>query len=170
MMRKYPALAVVACDGVGHGVVIWHLGLQHEIEDGGLYELSDLGLDDAPQGISVWDGHIIWTRSSSTPDSPAEDDCELVGEFRDPTPEEWACIQCDHSPFESRRCQHAEEVGGIYFHEGGQVEEPWTIQCDNVAVQNGLCVVHREVGTEQRLCDILSELPPLGLVVNRGKS
>lgn len=53
-----PSLAVVACRG-GRGVVLWYgrgPSLAFEIEEGGSLGLDDLGLDDAPDGISIWTG------------------------------------------------------------------------------------------------------------------
>ncbi len=57
-----PALAVVASDGRGNGAVLWTVGahLNLEIEEMGLHRLDELWLDDAPLGISVWEGKGIW--------------------------------------------------------------------------------------------------------------
>jgi len=48
----------------GQGCVLAYGGgatLRYEIEQEGLHALDDLGLDDAPEGISVWEGRYITT-------------------------------------------------------------------------------------------------------------
>lgn len=88
-----PSLAVVACDGGGNGCVLWTAGpaMRFEIIESGLRDLSDLGLDDAPEGISVWAGRIY--------SDPRDDDSELRGEFRSPTIDEWAAIMRGECPW-----------------------------------------------------------------------
>jgi hypothetical protein len=91
-----PMRVVVACrDGVGCVLyatgehwVWWHSGV-------GNYRLAPHGLDDAPDGISVWEGHI----DSWGPDRNGEYDAEPRGVYRTPTTEEWMAIIGGYSPF-----------------------------------------------------------------------
>ncbi len=94
-----PSLAVVASDGQGEGAVLWTVGahLNLEMEEIGLYRLDELGLDNAPLGISVWEGKGVWSRGPW--EHPQDGDMELVGEFRDPTKLEWAFIKDNECPW-----------------------------------------------------------------------
>jgi hypothetical protein len=91
--------ALVACDGDGHGCVLQYVGagLQYMLEEGAGRELVDLGFDDAPDGISVWEGRLatseMWT------DCGREYDCELVGTFRELTDDEWASLRRNECPW-----------------------------------------------------------------------
>ena len=89
------SLAVVACDGNGHGCVLFTVGphIAAELEDVGRV-LGDIGLDDAPAGISVWQGRYISSRNYW-----GVVDGSLEGEFRNPTPAEWAEIQRNKNPW-----------------------------------------------------------------------
>jgi hypothetical protein len=86
-----PSLAVIACRG-GAGVVLYSAGphVESMIDGGGSRLLDDLGLDDAPDGISVWEGGIKSVHIN-TPDA-YEYDAWLEGTFREPTGEEWQAI------------------------------------------------------------------------------
>ena len=140
-MASYPALAVVASDGEGRGAVLWHVGIR-EIDDYGYGDLGDLGFDDAGQGISIFDGHMVWTKSPSTPDHPEEDDFELIGEYRDPTDAEWNDLRAGKNPFENRRCMHAEEGAVTDISLDGEETDSFIVRCDDVAVHDGLCEKH----------------------------
>lgn len=78
--------AVVAHAGDGEGVVLWQTGphLQVQVDLCGPC-LMDLDLDDAPLGISVWEGRYIQGRPE--------------GYFRRPTPAEGRCIIDNRCPF-----------------------------------------------------------------------
>lgn len=93
---------VVACDGKGNGCVLWYAGasLANEIEEGGLVHLGDLGLDDAPNGISVWEGRYFWTRGPY--EYPDDGDSYPSGKFRDPTEEEWQKIRAGRCPWKGK--------------------------------------------------------------------
>lgn len=95
-----PSLAVVACN-CGDGAILWYVGghLAFEIEEGYGNQLGDLGLDHAPHGISIWEGKVIYTQSEHFEGS-MECDSDTVGEFRRPTPEEWAKIQEGCNPWD----------------------------------------------------------------------
>jgi hypothetical protein len=68
------------------------------VKDAGVSRLDDLGLDDAPEGISIWEG-IIKTSHTNTPDAN-EYESWLAGDFRDPTPEEWEAIRKNECPWD----------------------------------------------------------------------
>jgi hypothetical protein len=91
--------AVIA-NGKDHGCVLYYLGrsIAAEIEDAGLSELSDLGLDDAPRGISIWEGVYVFTPGSF--EYPAEGDSNPSGSFRPPTDDEWTAIRQGHCPWD----------------------------------------------------------------------
>lgn len=96
---KRKSLAVCASDG-DDGCVLWTVGphVQFDITEGGLgNKLSDLGLDDAPIGISVWEGKTAGGARTWEGDY---DDTYLVGTFRAPTDEEWAAIREGRCPWD----------------------------------------------------------------------
>jgi hypothetical protein len=95
-----PSQAVVA-NGPHGGCVLFYTGsaLEYEICEAGLTDLSDLGLDDAPDGISIWKG-VLRCWEVNTPDCH-EYESELIGDFRTPTTEEWAAICQGKSPWSS---------------------------------------------------------------------
>jgi hypothetical protein len=92
-----PSKAVVANMGVG--CALWTIGphVQSMIDNLG-HALQDLGLDDAPDGISVWEG-VLKTVHIVLPDAN-EDESWLEGSFREPTEEEWSFIKQNRCPWE----------------------------------------------------------------------
>lgn len=66
-------------------------GIENEIDECGLYDLDELGLDDAPEGLSIWEG-TLHTRRVGNPMDGEEWEGELVGGFRPLSPEEWAVV------------------------------------------------------------------------------
>lgn len=81
----------------GDGMIVDFVGghLSNEIEASSHF-LGDLGLDDAPDGISIWEGWYWYFGDDG--------DSEARGEFRDPTDEEWEVIKAggcpwDHGPY-----------------------------------------------------------------------
>lgn len=95
------SLAVIASDGKD-GCVLWtaspHVRL--EIEECNMYSLADLGLDDAPWGISVWVGKYVY-HNNSNPLGPDEGgDSEPKGVFRSPTDDEWIAIREGRCPWD----------------------------------------------------------------------
>lgn len=97
-----PSLAVIACDGGGQGCVLWTVGphVTSMIDEAGVRELDLLGLDDAPEGISIWEGSIK-TVHHHTPDMN-EYDSSLEGSFRTPTNEEWESIRKNECPWDEK--------------------------------------------------------------------
>lgn len=101
--NENPSRAVVALGqdsqgGPATGCVLWHVGhhIHQEIEVVGV-DLSNLGLDDAPIGISIWEGIFLYNKSGY----PGEEELDAVasGSFRAPTPEEWNLIQQNKAPW-----------------------------------------------------------------------
>lgn len=93
--------AVVANAKSG-GVVLWYVGyhLYEEIEIAQLVDLDDLGLEEAPEGISIWEGIYGYTYDS---DSGKIDLTEPEGDFREPTEEEWSVIKQGKPPWDERQ-------------------------------------------------------------------
>jgi len=94
-----PSKAVIANVG-GDGVVLWYVGghLDYEINEAGMgVDLCNLGLDDAPEGLSVWEGKYIGHKHETMDGTEYETEC--VGEFRDPTEDEWELIRQNVCPW-----------------------------------------------------------------------
>lgn len=91
--------AVIASRG-GHGAILWFRGsaIEHELDAVG-GDLSDMGLDDAPDGISIWEGTYVTIRGGGEYDG--DYDSEPSGKFRTPTDEEWVAIRENRSPWAS---------------------------------------------------------------------
>ena len=69
-------------------------GIEGEIDEHGIHDLDDLGLDDAPLGLSVWEGTAAYWQSGNPMDG-LEWNAELRGAFRVLTSDEWARVaQC----------------------------------------------------------------------------
>lgn len=89
----------VVVNGKSKGIVLWWSGtrIEMEVDEGGLEELGDLGLDDAPFGVSIWEGDFYWERGGF--EHPEDGDMHPKGKFRQPTADEWSAIQKQESPF-----------------------------------------------------------------------
>lgn len=100
---KHDSIALIASNG-NHGCVMAHhgSGIEYEIEAIGDGPLEDFGLDDAPEGLSIWEGYLHATGGRSM----FEDDYEtsLEGEFRDLTDEEWALLKETGVPWKYEPC------------------------------------------------------------------
>jgi hypothetical protein len=92
------SLAVIACDGKGNGAVLWTVGphVRLEMDEGGLRDLGDLGLDDAPAGVSIWVGRYVTDGGGYCNE---EADTYPKGGFRAPTDEEWTAIREGRCPW-----------------------------------------------------------------------
>lgn len=102
-----PSYAVVACDGHGNGCVLYTGGPAVACELSEVSrDLSDIGLDDAPRGLSVWCGKAVTNRSG---EYGQETDFELVGQFRSLTPEEQTAVLAGRSPWDEKDWGVAEE-------------------------------------------------------------
>jgi hypothetical protein len=89
-----PSRVLVAM-GPHRGAVLEYQGsgISNEIAEGGLYDLDELGLDDAPAGLSVWEGDYIWEDGwFEGYRSPENGEAHPHGKFRPLTPKEWAAL------------------------------------------------------------------------------
>ena len=95
------SVAVIGSNGNGHGTLVWWAGghLALEINEYGFSDLGDLGLDDCPIGIWVWEGKYIYHSGVNCEGIDVGGDAEPKGEFRKPTDEEWAAIREGRSPW-----------------------------------------------------------------------
>jgi hypothetical protein len=90
---------LVIASNNGTGCVLYAIGSCWEVnyEGVGSYCLVDNGLDDAPDGISIWEGKLE-TKFS------LEGDCDtfLAGEFRELTEEEWKLLAKGEAPWDEK--------------------------------------------------------------------
>ncbi len=102
------SLAVIACRN-GEGSVLWWVGghIDFELSESGMVSLGDLGLDNAPEGISVWDGVYVFHEDTSYFDNDGGE-TEAVGDFRVPTDEEWEHIKRNECPWDANEWMEAE--------------------------------------------------------------
>lgn len=82
-------IALVCNNHQGHGFVLAvkpATVLANEVETIGT-ALADLGLDDAPWGVSIWEGTATWAGGEMYygMDGPADSYAEYTGAFRDLT-------------------------------------------------------------------------------------
>lgn len=94
-----PCRCVVANRDDGTGIVLWtnNYVMAEEVSCCSPV-LSDLGLDDAPVGISIWEGRVV-SRQVGNPFDGYEYDTELEGTFRRPNDHEWTSIMEGKSPW-----------------------------------------------------------------------
>jgi len=92
-----PSFAVVANRECGTGCVLFTGGpaVPCDMDQLGGH-LADLGLDNAPPGVSVWEGTVRCWRDRES----GADDSELVGTFRPPNDAEWDAIRRGVSPWD----------------------------------------------------------------------
>lgn len=92
-----PSRAVIASDGTD-GVVLWWVGGDlWAVFESGVRSLEELGLDDAPHGLSVWEGHYVNTVGGDPESSP---DVEPKGTFRDLDDDEAAAVLERRNPWD----------------------------------------------------------------------
>lgn len=92
---KWTPSRVLVAAGPHRGAVLEYegSGISNEIDEAGLYELDELGLDDAPRGLSVWEGDYIWEDGwCEGHRSPENGQSHPEGKFRPLTAEEWATV------------------------------------------------------------------------------
>jgi hypothetical protein len=89
------SIALIANNN-GKGVVVVSCGdgISYFAEACGPY-LSDMGLDDAPHGLTIWEGRVV---SSYSP-LDGDHDAELVGSFRALTDAEWGRLAATGAPW-----------------------------------------------------------------------
>lgn len=90
----------------GTGVVVWTDSKEFDTILLDVNTLDDLGLTEAPDGLSVWTGHIrmIWTGHNS------QDDFVLEGDFRSMNEDEYVAVTQNKNPWIKRRAtKHGQE-------------------------------------------------------------
>jgi hypothetical protein len=102
----------VAGDDPSAGVVLWYDGAWldveiHEVGQGLM--LEDLGLVNAPAGISIWTGRYVTTRYDN-PETGIDYDTEAVGTFRELAPAEWLAFMKGENPLETEADDASFEV------------------------------------------------------------
>lgn len=103
-----PISRAVIANSNGNGAVLWCAGpcIENEVREVSS-RLDDLGLDDAPHGISIWEGRYVW-RSTSW-ENHLEGDSGPEGAFRAPNDEEWQAIREGRNPWPSEVAADDEE-------------------------------------------------------------
>jgi hypothetical protein len=97
--KEIPSRAVIAMSEGEEGCVLWWVGAALSYEhEAGMKSPSDLGLQEAPTGISIWEGQYR-TVQCGNPLDGYEYETEPVGTFRAPTDEEWAAIRAGKAPW-----------------------------------------------------------------------
>ena len=108
IFARKPSRIVIVSNGRS-GVALWWVGAGawSEIEEGGLSDAGDLGLDDAPGGITIWEGDYHATQGFC-----GDFDVEPTGKFREPTAEEWEAIGAGRCPWDPKDWHIAEGAPG----------------------------------------------------------
>lgn len=96
-----PSKGLIACNGSGRGIVLayvgtsitWHAEMYST-------ELDELGLDDAPQGLSIWEGEMGSVQVNTA--DGIDFDFEATGNFRPLTQEEWITLSKTGEPWEQK--------------------------------------------------------------------
>jgi hypothetical protein len=130
--------AVVLCDGEGNGVVTWYVGGNLEVEIEGVgRQIADLGLDDAPEGVSIWEGRWCYQRTPESYVGAEEWDAWPEGSFRDPTDEEWESIRAKECPWDDSMYHRGPYCGAevVYRVEG---------TVDGKHVRYEVCEAHKD--------------------------
>ena len=88
-----PSKAVIV-NGTSGGCVLYTAGpyLRMEIHEAGIHDIEDLGLDDAPIGISIWEGSLTYDGNGEP--------VAANGTFREPTEQEWMAIRAHQCPWD----------------------------------------------------------------------
>lgn len=96
-----PSKAVLCSNG-RTGIILYYVGatLSFEVEEMGLTFLEDLGLGNAPKGISIWEGDYKWYPGSW--EYSTDGDYIPEGKFRQPTEEEWSDIKQNKCPWDEK--------------------------------------------------------------------
>lgn len=89
--KKPSRLLVISNKGVGCILDSVGYGWEWWFNTSGSLNLEDNGLL-APDGVSIWEGDVDYY----------DDDCELVGEFRALTEEEWKLVSQGEDPWDEK--------------------------------------------------------------------
>lgn len=95
--NTHPDIALIANNG-GTGCILASDGAAIEYSQENGHALDDNGLDDAPDGLSIWEGR--GHSSEWHTDMGHEYDFELNGSFRDLTEQEWTLLRETGTPWE----------------------------------------------------------------------
>jgi hypothetical protein len=98
---KKDSRAVCAMNDTGMGVVLWYGGAWIDTEinvSGQGTMLDDLGLNDAPEGISIWEGRYVVTQMDTYYEE--EPDIQAQGKFRELTGAEWRALMFGENPLD----------------------------------------------------------------------
>ena len=101
-----PSKAVIAYNdrGGGEGTVLWYTtgsAISDIISDNCSANMAEIvGYPEAhtASGIYIWEGDFKWIPGGY--EYPADGELDPQGEFREPTPEEWARITRNENPFD----------------------------------------------------------------------
>lgn len=106
---KTNSIALLA-NNSGQGCILeWHgVDIYWDFENVGGAALMDHGLDDAPDGLSIWEGFMYCSESHTV--NGHEYDANLEGEYRDLTPEEWKLLQKTGVPWELEDCDDCGKI------------------------------------------------------------
>jgi len=91
-----PNYALLASNG--HDGIVLDMGgpgISYEYEENGCTTLSMLGFDDAPAGLSVWEG--IWRWEPGPVGCPEDGEGVLEGKYRPLNDEEWVQLRACYS-------------------------------------------------------------------------
>lgn len=94
------SIALIAAKD-GKGCILSHDGdgIEADIDSLGVGDLGDHGLDDAPDGLSIWEGRLdAWV--SHSPENGTDYEAQLEGKFRDLTEREWFLLRNTGTPWE----------------------------------------------------------------------
>jgi len=93
----------------GWGIVVFAIGaaLEEEIHQLGSSSTCDLGLDLAPEGLSVWVGHMAVVECGGY--ETREFELEAQGEFRSLTSSEWLSLELYGDPWHAERDHSLED-------------------------------------------------------------
>jgi hypothetical protein len=86
-----PSVVLIAM-GPNSGTVLEYRGsgITNEIQEAGLYGLDEIGLDDAPQGLSIWEGDYVYEPGYVDGyEALGEGEMHPSGKFRGLTADEW---------------------------------------------------------------------------------
>ena len=121
---KKPSRAVCACRN-GIGQVLWYVGahIACEIEEGCL-DWDDLGLDNAPDGISIWEGIYRFIPEYTKYGQSEGGSTTPEGTFRPPTDTEWKAIRENRNPWDKRNWELPERFVTVTWSCGLYVGKP----------------------------------------------
>jgi hypothetical protein len=132
-----PSLVMCARGPRGAGVVVHAVGQVRELLEDGDSDLDAVGLDDAPPGLTVWEGRIKSGRAHL--DGP---DTALVGTYRAPTAEEVVSLIQGMCPWDLSLWMTREYQEQVLMLDSAtpapEGHPVWSLQPDELAVALGV--------------------------------